>query len=126
MKSPSPESIPSVSAVPDHDAVLRPAMRAELVLAREGAERRYAMFAVRALSPGGALLAGGLLLEMDEALTLDLVLDEAAPLRVCARVVGLHREVPGVEVAFSGLAEDDRNRIERKRIESRAAHAADI
>jgi len=110
-----------VSAVPDHDAPLRPAMHAELVLAREGMERRYAMFAVRGLSPGGALLAGGLLLEMDEELTLDLVLDEAAPLRVCARVVGLHREVPGVEVAFAGLAEHD-----RKRIESRAAHAVDM
>jgi hypothetical protein len=46
-------------------------------------------------------------------------------------VVGLHREVAGVEVAFSGLAEHDRirigrNRIEHKRIESRAAHAADM
>lgn len=109
------------SAAPDQDAAARAEMRADLVLAREGAERRYAMYAVRALSPGGALLAGGLLLEMDEELTLDLVLDEAAPLRVSARVVGLHREVPGVEVAFTGLAEHD-----RKRIESRAAHAADM
>lgn len=119
MNSQSPESASSGSGAPAHDATLPREVQAELVLAREGVERRYAMFAVRALSPRGALLAGGLLLEMDEELVMDLVLDEAAPLRVCARVVGVQREVPGVEVTFSGLAEHD-----RKRIESRAAHAA--
>lgn len=121
MNSPSPESVPSTSAAADRDAALRLGVQAELVLAREGGERRYAMFAVRELSPRGALLAGGLLLEMDEELVMDLVLDQDAPLRVCARVVGVQRAVPGVEVTFSGLAEH-----ERKRIESRAAHAADM
>lgn len=121
MNSPSPESVSPASAAPEHDATPRRGVHAELVLVREGVERRYSMFAVRELSPRGALLTGGLLLEMDEDLIMDLVLDEAAPLRVCARVVGVKREVPGVEVTFSGLAEHD-----RKRIESRAARAADM
>jgi hypothetical protein len=109
MKSPIPESAQAASGEP---AASRP--RAELVLAREGGERRYSMFEVRELSPGGAVLQGGLLLEMDEELTMDLVLDEGAPVRVRARVVGLQRELPAVEVIFPELGEGDRTRIENR------------
>jgi hypothetical protein len=111
MKSPIPESTQAASGEPE-PAASRP--RAELVLAREGGERRYSMFEVRELSPGGAVLQGGLLLEMDEELTMDLVLDEGAPVRVHARVVGLQRELPAVEVIFPELGERDRTRIENR------------
>jgi hypothetical protein len=107
MNSPVPESAQAAAGAPT-----RP--RAELVLAREGAERRYAMFEVRELSPGGAVLEGGLLLEMDEELTVDLVLDEDAPVRVHARVVGLLRELPAVAVRFPELGERDRTRVENR------------
>jgi hypothetical protein len=111
MKSPIPESAQAASGEPEPAA---PRPRAELVLAREGGERRYSMFEVRELSPGGAVLQGGLLLEMDDELTMDLVLDEGAPVRVQARVVGLQRELPAVEVIFPELGEGDRTRIENR------------
>ena len=69
---------------------------------------------MRELSPAGAVLECGLLLEMDEELTMDLVLDEGAPVRVHARVVGLLRELPAVEVSFPELGEGDRTRIEHR------------
>jgi hypothetical protein len=109
MNSPVPESAQAAAGAP---ALSRP--RAELVLGRDGAERRYAMFEVRELSPGGAVLECGLLLEMDEELTMDLVLDEGAPVRVHARVVGLLRELPAVAVSFAGLGERERTRIETR------------
>jgi hypothetical protein len=60
------------------------------------------------------VLEGGLLLEMDEELTMELVLDEDTPVRVHARVVGLLRELPAVEVIFPELGERDRTRIENR------------
>jgi hypothetical protein len=117
MKSPLPESAQGVSDTPE-PAPARP--HAALVLAHEGGERRYAMFELRELSVRGAVLAGGLLLEMDEELTMELALDEGAPMRVQARVVGLLRDLPGVEVSFPELGEHD-----RKRIENRTATAAE-
>lgn len=107
MKSPIPES---AQAAPE--AERRP--RAELVLARAGEERRYAMFDVRELAPGRAVLEGGLLPEIDEELTLDLVLDRDAPVRVEARVVRLVREAAAVEVVFPELGERERTRIESR------------
>lgn len=109
MNSPVPES---AQAAASDAASTRP--RAELVLGRDGGEHGYAMFEVRELSPGGAVLAGGLLLEMDEELTLDLVLDEDTPVRVRARVVGLLRELPAVAVSFAELGERERTRIENR------------
>jgi hypothetical protein len=111
MKSPFPESAQAAAGEPEPTPSRA---RAELVLGREGGERRYSMFEVRELSPGGAVLEGGLLLEMDEELTMDLVLDDGAPVRVQARVVGLQRELPGVEVIFPELGERDRTRIENR------------
>lgn len=113
MKPPSEDS--------SHPAAAREReLRAALVLARDGVETRYDMLEIQTLSPHGAVLSCGLLLEMDEEIALDLALDEGGLLRARGRVVRLVYELPGVEVAFTGLDQRD-----RKRIENRTAAAAE-
>lgn len=114
MTPPSEESSRPAAAARERE------LRAALVLARDGVETRYDMLEVQTLSPQGAVLACGLLLEMDEEVDLDLALGDGGLLRARGRVVRLVYELPGVEVAFTGLDQRD-----RKRIENRTAAAAE-
>lgn len=102
----------SPALAPASDVV--PASTALLVREVAGERARYAMVELVALSPDGATLAGLLLLERDEALTLEVSVDDGEPLCVHGRVVRLLRDLPGMEVAFSGLDETQRKRIARR------------
>ena len=64
----------------------------------------YPMFRARDISPQGALLVGGLFLEVDEEFTLELALGDQL-VRATARVVRLDQAEPGMRVSFSGLSD---------------------
>ena len=87
-------------------------LRAAVVIA--GKPGSYAMFEVRTLRADGATLAGALLPELDETLTLRIG-DDDVPLDVVVRVVALDRgAAPGVEVRFVGVSAADRQRLEAR------------
>ena len=73
----------------------------------------YAMYRASALSAEGATLAGGLLLEKGEELTLELRLSERGAVRARARVVEVDMARARMQVAFVGLEEADRQRLGR-------------
>jgi hypothetical protein len=71
----------------------------------------YTMFAAAAVTADGALLGGGLLLEIGEEVLLELRLD-GAPLRVRARVVAiLPGEQASMQVTFIDVDAATRKRL---------------
>ncbi|WP_428268176.1 PilZ domain-containing protein [Haliangium sp.] len=96
------------------DAAALTAPSVTLVREHDGEVSRYALYELHALTRAGATLRGALLLELDEVLNMEIQVDDDPPVRVRARVVRLRRDLPGVEVAFSGLDESDCKRIERR------------
>jgi hypothetical protein len=73
-----------------------------------GERPSYAMFELLNLTATGAFLGGPLLFEVDEAFTLELTPREGPAVLAPVRVVRLERgAVPGMEVAFADLAEDE-------------------
>ncbi len=78
--------------------------RAAVVVKIDDAESRYSMFNVGRITGEGAFLAGSLLLELGEVVTLELSLAGGVEIRTDARVVGLDAgRAPGINVEFSGL-----------------------
>ena len=74
----------------------------------------YAMFEASDVTIDGARLTGGMLLELDEEITLELLLPERASLRVRATVVEIQRgNAPAMRVSFDGLEEADKQRFSR-------------
>jgi len=72
----------------------------------------YPMFRARDISPQGALLVGGLFLEVDEEFTVELALGDRL-VRATARVVRLEQAEPSavqelaMRVSFTGLSAAD-------------------
>ena len=73
----------------------------------------YAMYRATGVSAEGATLAGGLLLEKGEELTLELRLSERGSVRARARVVEIDLARARMQVTFLGLEEADRQRLGR-------------
>ncbi len=75
---------------------------------------RYGMFEAVSVSPEGATLAGGLLLEVSEEVTFELRMPDRTLFRARARVVEIVRgRPPAMKVVWTGVAEGDRHRLAR-------------
>ena len=82
------------------------------ILERNGETSHYSMFDITRITPNRAFLAGSLLFELGESVRLQLSFGDDVDVGLEARVVGAaHDPVPGVEVEFTDLNEDDRTVI---------------
>jgi hypothetical protein len=90
------------------------AARAAVVLAVAGRAAVYDMFEALSITPEGATLSGGLLLEVNEEATLELRLPDRSAFRARARVVEIvHGDRPAMKVVWTAVAEADRHRLGR-------------
>jgi hypothetical protein len=90
-----------------------PAIEAAVVL-RTAQGASYSMYALASLSGDVAVLAGGLLLEKGEEVSLELRLPDRTVVRARARVTEiLPGEHAAMRVALSGIDEADRQRLGR-------------
>jgi hypothetical protein len=71
----------------------------------------FLSFDTKDLSIGGAFLEAGLLLEVDEVLSLELHLGERKVVRAKARVVRISQDPPGMGISFTDLADKDREAL---------------
>jgi hypothetical protein len=79
-----------------------------------GRTARYGMFEALSVTPDGATLRGGLLLEVNEEVTLELRLPDLSAFRAEARVVEIvHGDRPAMKVIWTAVAEADRHRLRR-------------
>jgi len=79
------------------------AVEVAVVLQSSGRGAVYCMFEALSLRPEGAILRGGLLLEVNEEVTLELSLPGRAAFRTQARVVEiLHGKPPAMRVVWTG------------------------
>lgn len=84
-----------------------------VVLSSAGQARRYRMYEATNITPEGATLVGGLLLEANEEVALELRMPDGA-LRAGARVVEiLLGSAPAMRVVWTGLADADRRLLHR-------------
>lgn len=89
------------------------AVTASIVSGDASSAAGYPMYEARDISPSGALLIGGLFLEVNEVFTLELALGGDA-VRATARVVRLERGAPGMHVAFSNLTDTAREALAKR------------
>lgn len=86
----------------------------DVLVVSPGGQGGYAMFEAAELSLDGALLVGGLLLEIEEEVTLDLRLPERGTVRAKAVVREILRDRgPAMRVTFAQLDEAERARLSR-------------
>ena len=89
-------------------------VEAAVVLPAAGRSGLYGMFEALSLTPEGATLRGGLLLEVNEEVTLELRLPDLSAFRARARVVEIVRgDRPAMKVVWTAVAEADRHRLRR-------------
>ena len=96
--------------------VLAPARGAALevavVIPSAGQAAVYVMFEARDLAGDGVTLAGGLLLEKNEEVTLEIRLPDRAVVRARARIDGVGPDT-SMRAVFVGLDDADRQRLGR-------------
>jgi hypothetical protein len=102
-----PKSSPAL-APPPRAAALEVAV----VIPSAGPGAVYAMYQARDLAAGGLTLVGGLLLEKDEEVTLEIRLPERGPLRARVRIAGVGPDA-SMQATFVGLDDADRQRLPR-------------
>ncbi|HKE14115.1 MAG TPA: hypothetical protein VKB80_04610 [Kofleriaceae bacterium] len=89
-------------------------VEAAVILPSAGRTARYGMFEAVSVTPDGATLRGGLLLEVNEEVTLELRLPDLSAFRAEARVVEIvHGDRPAMKVIWTAVAEADRRRLRR-------------
>jgi hypothetical protein len=89
-------------------------IEASVVLPAAGKSELYGMFEALSVTPDGAILRGGLLLEVNEEITIELRLPDLSAFRARARVVEILRdERPAMKVIWTGVGEADRHRLSR-------------
>jgi hypothetical protein len=81
-----------------------------VVLAAPGREA-YRMYEALSVTQEGATLRGGLLLEVNEEVALELRLADRTAVQTSARVVEIALSPPIMKVVWTGLADDDRHRL---------------
>jgi hypothetical protein len=90
---------------------------AAVVLPGPGRAALYGMFEALSVTPDGATLRGGLLLEVNEEVILELRLPDLSAFRARARVVEIVPDVgderPAMKVEWTAVAEADRHRLRR-------------
>lgn len=93
------------------------AVEASVVLPGAGRAALYGMFEALSVTQEGATLRGGLLLEVNEEVILELRLPDLSSFRGRARVVEILPESgderPAMKVVWTGVAEADRHRLRR-------------
>lgn len=100
---------------PETRAVEADAVDVAVVRAGEGTDS-YCMFQAENLSPEGAVLTGGLLLEVNEEVTLEIELGDGGPAHARARVVAIvPDDRPAMRVKFVDLDDATRQRFGRRR-----------
>lgn len=86
-------------------------IEASVVLPAAGQSSLYGMFEALSVTPEGATLRGGLLLEVNEEVTIELRLPDLSAFRARARVVEIVRdERPAMKVIWTGGDPADRHR----------------
>ena len=89
-------------------------VEASVVLSSAGGAVVYEMFEALSVTPDGAILRGGLLLEVNEEVTLELRMEDLSAFRARARVVEIQQgERPAMRVVWTRVAEADRHRLHR-------------
>lgn len=88
------------------------AFEVAVVIPSAGQGAVYAMFEARELAADGVTLAGGLLLEKNEEVTLEIRLPDRAIVRARARIDG-HNPDSSMRATFVGLDDADRQRLGR-------------
>ncbi len=89
-------------------------VEASVVLPAAGQSALYGMFEALSVTPEGATLRGGLLLEVNEEVTIELRLPDLSAFRARARVVEILRgERPAMKVVWTGGDPADRHRLSR-------------
>lgn len=89
-------------------------VEAAVVLPASGKSALYGMFEALSVTPDGATLRGGLLLEVNEEVTIELRLPDLSAFRARARVVEILRDDrPAMKVVWTGVGEADRHRLSR-------------
>ncbi len=89
-------------------------VEASIVLLAAGQSSLYSMFEAMSVTPEGATLRGGLLLEVNEEVTIELRLPDLSAFRARARVVEIVRdERPAMKVVWTGVRDADRHRLSR-------------
>jgi hypothetical protein len=87
---------------------------ASVVLSSSGRGAVYGMFEALSVSAEGAVLRGGLLLEVNEEVTLELRMADLSAFRARARVVEIQQgERPAMRVVWTRVADADRQRLRR-------------
>ena len=85
------------------------AIEAAVVLPDSGEGQSYRMFEAVGVTPEGATLRGGLLLEVNEEVTLELRLPDQNAFRARARVVEIvHGRPPAMKVVWTSAHEGER------------------
>jgi len=87
-------------------------VQAHLVLPSSERGSLYNMFEALQVTPEGATLRGGLLLEVNEEVTIELRLPDLSSFRARARVVQVMLgERPAMKVVWTGVGDADRRRL---------------
>ena len=88
------------------------ALEVAVVIPSAGQGAVYAMFEARELAADGLTLAGGLLLERNEEVTLEIRLPDRAVVRARARIAGVGPDA-SMRAVFVALDDADRQRLGR-------------
>jgi hypothetical protein len=88
------------------------ALEVAVVIPSAGQGAVYAMFEARELAADGLTLAGGLLLERNEVVTLEIRLPDRAVVRARARIAGVGPD-SSMRAVFVALDDADRQRLGR-------------
>jgi hypothetical protein len=88
------------------------ALEVAVVIPSAGQGAVYTMFEARDLAPDGVTLAGGLLLERNEEVTLEIRLPDRAVVRARARIAGVGPDA-SMRAVFVALDDADRQRLGR-------------
>ena len=104
----SPTSSPALAAPAARGAALEVA----LVIPSAGKGAVYPMYEARDLAADGVTLIGGLLLEKNEEVTLEIRLPDRGAVRARARIAALQPDA-SMRATFIGLDDADRQRLIR-------------
>jgi hypothetical protein len=89
-------------------------VEASVVLSSSGRAVVYEMFEALSVTADGAILRGGLLLEVNEEVTLELRMADLSAFRARARVVEIQQgERPAMRVVWTRVSDADRHRLHR-------------
>jgi len=88
------------------------ALEVAVVIPAAGQGAVYAMFEARDLAADGVTLVGGLLLEKNEEVTLEIRLPDRGLVRARARIAGINPDA-SMRATFVGLDDADRQRLGR-------------